>query len=185
MRATLRILIGSTLALFLAATSLAQALQSGSAAPTLVPPQITSAHTIFVSNGGGPNYFNAFTGGPDRATVSSTPHCSSGADTRSSTLHRKPISSSRFAPSRPPSMSRTLKEPARSPTTLSSSFAFSIRKPAPYSGPQPRIFAPPVVKHPATKASINWSPFWSIASVNSPSNSSMQRRSRPFTQTPA
>lgn len=36
-----------------------------SAAP--VPPQIASAHRIFVSNGGGSNYFDAFTGGADRA----------------------------------------------------------------------------------------------------------------------
>lgn len=36
-----------------------------SAAP--VPPQILSAHTVFVSNGGGSNYFDMFTGGPDRA----------------------------------------------------------------------------------------------------------------------
>ncbi len=66
MRATLRILVCSTLALLLASTPLAVALQSSSAAPTLVPPQIMSAHTIFVSNGGGTNYFNAFTGGADR-----------------------------------------------------------------------------------------------------------------------
>jgi hypothetical protein len=32
-----------------------------------VPPQISSAKSIFVSNGGGSNYFNMFTGGPDRA----------------------------------------------------------------------------------------------------------------------
>lgn len=67
MLATLRILVGSILALLLASTPFAQALQSSSAAPTLVPPQITSAHSIFVSNGGGPNYFDLFTGGPSRA----------------------------------------------------------------------------------------------------------------------
>lgn len=66
MQAILRILVLSTLALLLASTPLAQALQSGTAAPTLVPPQITSAHSIFISNGGGPNYFDAFSGGPDR-----------------------------------------------------------------------------------------------------------------------
>jgi hypothetical protein len=32
-----------------------------------IPAQIRSAHTIFVSNGGGSNYFNMYTGGPDRA----------------------------------------------------------------------------------------------------------------------
>lgn len=31
-----------------------------------IPPQILSAHTVFVSNGGGSNYFDMFTGGPDR-----------------------------------------------------------------------------------------------------------------------
>jgi hypothetical protein len=31
-----------------------------------VPPQILSAHNVFVSNGGGGNYFNLFTDGPDR-----------------------------------------------------------------------------------------------------------------------
>jgi hypothetical protein len=35
--------------------------------PAPVPPQIAAAHKIFVSNGGGSNYFNMFTGGPDRA----------------------------------------------------------------------------------------------------------------------
>lgn len=66
MHVTLRILIGSALALLLASTPLARAVQSSAAAPTLVPPLITSAHSVFVSNGGGPNYFNAFTGGADR-----------------------------------------------------------------------------------------------------------------------
>ncbi len=66
MQATLRYLVGSILALLLASTPLARALQSSIAAPALVPPQITSARTIFVSNGGGSNYFDAFTGGPDR-----------------------------------------------------------------------------------------------------------------------
>jgi hypothetical protein len=55
-----------TLALVLAATPAVQAQQTiPNAAP--VPPQIASAHTIFVSNGGGSNFFDMFTGGPDRA----------------------------------------------------------------------------------------------------------------------
>lgn len=36
----------------------------GQAAP--VPPQIVQARAVFVSNGGGSNYFEIFTGGPDR-----------------------------------------------------------------------------------------------------------------------
>ena len=38
---------------------------SNSAAP--IPPQILSAHSVFVSNGGGSNYFEIFDGGPNRA----------------------------------------------------------------------------------------------------------------------
>jgi hypothetical protein len=64
MHATLRKLLCFTLALFLASTPLIRAQQTSTATP--VPPQITSAHSIFISNGGGINYFNAFTGGPDR-----------------------------------------------------------------------------------------------------------------------
>jgi hypothetical protein len=45
----------------------AQAQQTASPAAAPVPPQILSAHTVFVSNGGGSNYFDIFTGGPDRA----------------------------------------------------------------------------------------------------------------------
>jgi hypothetical protein len=45
----------------------AQAQQSTSASGAPVPPQILSAKSVFVSNGGGSNYFNMFTGGPDRA----------------------------------------------------------------------------------------------------------------------
>jgi hypothetical protein len=55
-----------TLALVLAVTPAIPAQQiTPNAAP--VPPQIASAHTIFVSNAGGSNFFNMFTGGPDRA----------------------------------------------------------------------------------------------------------------------
>ena len=55
-----------TLALSLALTPALQAKQTvPNAAP--IPPQIAAAHTVFVSNGGGSNYFNQFTGGPDRA----------------------------------------------------------------------------------------------------------------------
>jgi len=32
-----------------------------------VPSQIRAAHAVFISNGGGSNYFDIFTGGPDRA----------------------------------------------------------------------------------------------------------------------
>ncbi len=66
MHTPLRTLIGSALALLLASTPLAKALPSDATASAPVPPQLTSAQTIFVSNGGGSNYFNAFTGGPDR-----------------------------------------------------------------------------------------------------------------------
>jgi hypothetical protein len=37
------------------------------AKPAPIPAQIRSARTIFVSNGGGSNYFNIYTDGPDRA----------------------------------------------------------------------------------------------------------------------
>jgi hypothetical protein len=46
-------------------TAPAQQPTPATAAP--VPSQILSAHAVFVSNGGGGNYFNMFTGGPDRA----------------------------------------------------------------------------------------------------------------------
>jgi hypothetical protein len=36
-------------------------------APAPIPAQIRAARTIFVSNGGGSNYFNIYTDGPDRA----------------------------------------------------------------------------------------------------------------------
>lgn len=42
----------------------AQQTSSGSAP---VPPQLLNAHTVFVSNGGGSNYFEAFSGGTNRA----------------------------------------------------------------------------------------------------------------------
>jgi hypothetical protein len=64
MHVTLRKFLCFTLALLLAPTPLTRAQQTSTATP--IPPQITSAHSIFVSNGGGTNYFNAFTGGPDR-----------------------------------------------------------------------------------------------------------------------
>jgi hypothetical protein len=35
--------------------------------PAPIPAQIAAAHAIFVSNGGGSNYFDIFSGGPDRA----------------------------------------------------------------------------------------------------------------------
>ena len=67
MHVTLRKLLCFTLALLLASTPLTRAQQTSTSAPAPIPPQITSAHTIFISNGGGPNLFNAFTGGADRA----------------------------------------------------------------------------------------------------------------------
>ncbi|HWW96252.1 MAG TPA: DUF4136 domain-containing protein [Edaphobacter sp.] len=66
MHATLRKLLCFTLALLLASTPLTRAQQTSTIAPAPVPSQITSARTIFIANGGGPNYFNAFTGGADR-----------------------------------------------------------------------------------------------------------------------
>jgi len=65
MHAASRRSLSLALALILAFTPLLRAQQSNTAAP--VPPQIAAAHKIFVSNGGGSNYFNTFTGGPDRA----------------------------------------------------------------------------------------------------------------------
>lgn len=35
--------------------------------PAPVPPQVLNAHAVFVSNGGGSNYFDMFGGGPNRA----------------------------------------------------------------------------------------------------------------------
>jgi hypothetical protein len=66
MNVTLRKLLCFTLALLLASTPLTRAQQTSTPASIPIPQQITTAHTIFVSNGGGTNYFNAFTGGPDR-----------------------------------------------------------------------------------------------------------------------
>jgi hypothetical protein len=45
--------------------STAPAQQPSSVAP--IPPQILSAHSVFIANGGGSTLFDAFTGGPDRA----------------------------------------------------------------------------------------------------------------------
>ncbi len=51
-------------ALVLAPALSAQQTATGTAP---VPPQILSAHSVFVSNGGGSNYFDIFDGGTDRA----------------------------------------------------------------------------------------------------------------------
>ena len=56
-----------SLAWFLVVTPTVQAQQSTSVLDAPVPPQILSARAVFVSNGGGSNYFEMFTGGPDRA----------------------------------------------------------------------------------------------------------------------
>ena len=68
MNLTLHRLLCFTLALLLASTPLIRAQQTSVTAPAPIPPQITSAHTIFIANGGGTNYFNAFTGGADRGS---------------------------------------------------------------------------------------------------------------------
>jgi hypothetical protein len=65
MHVSFRSSLSFTLALLLASTPLLQAQQTLAAPP--LPPQITSAHTVFVSNAGGPSEFNIFTGGADRA----------------------------------------------------------------------------------------------------------------------
>lgn len=41
--------------------------QQAGPGPAPIPAQIAAAHAIFVSNGGGTNYYDIFTGGPDRA----------------------------------------------------------------------------------------------------------------------
>lgn len=41
--------------------------QQASSAAAPIPAEIATSHAIFVSNGGGNNYFDIFTGGPDRA----------------------------------------------------------------------------------------------------------------------
>jgi hypothetical protein len=64
---TVRKLLCFSLALVFSFTTItAKAQRTASVAPALPPLQITSAHTIFISNGGGTNYFNAFSGGADR-----------------------------------------------------------------------------------------------------------------------
>jgi hypothetical protein len=54
------------LAWFLVVIPTVPAQQPPSLPAAPVPPQVLSAHTVFVSNGGGGNYFDIFTGGPDR-----------------------------------------------------------------------------------------------------------------------
>jgi hypothetical protein len=61
MHAPLRKLLCFTLALLLASTPLTPAQRNS----TIAPP-VSSAHSIFIANGGGTNFFNAFSGGPDR-----------------------------------------------------------------------------------------------------------------------
>jgi hypothetical protein len=51
--------------LIASATAPAQTNTPATAAP--IPPQVLSAQSVFVSNGGGGNYFEAFTGGSNRA----------------------------------------------------------------------------------------------------------------------
>lgn len=41
--------------------------QQANSAAAPVPPQVLHAHTVFVANGGGSNYFRIFNGGPNRA----------------------------------------------------------------------------------------------------------------------
>lgn len=66
MRSITHIATATFFALALSLAPALQALSSTSSGSAPVPPQIYSAHTAFISNGGGPNYFNAFTGGADR-----------------------------------------------------------------------------------------------------------------------
>jgi hypothetical protein len=67
MYGTFRNVLCFTLALLLAFTPPTSAQQTNHTDPRPVPPQIVSSHTVFVANGGGPNFFNAFSGGPDRS----------------------------------------------------------------------------------------------------------------------
>jgi hypothetical protein len=55
------------LAWFLALVPTASAQQPTNQVTAPVPTQIRSARAVFISNGGGSNYFDMFTGGPDRA----------------------------------------------------------------------------------------------------------------------
>ncbi|SFS13372.1 hypothetical protein SAMN05421771_2286 [Granulicella pectinivorans] len=66
MRCTLRNSLSLSLILLLAATPILRA-QSSPSTQAPLPSQITSAHTIFLSNAGAPNLYDAFTGGPNRA----------------------------------------------------------------------------------------------------------------------
>ena len=59
--------VSLALAWFLVALPTVQAQQSPSTPAVPLPTQLLTAHSVFVSNGGGSNYFNIFTGGPDRA----------------------------------------------------------------------------------------------------------------------
>lgn len=43
------------------------AAQQSDSGPAPVPPQVLHAHKVFIANGGGSNYFHAFSGGPNRA----------------------------------------------------------------------------------------------------------------------
>ncbi len=65
------------LAWFLIAIPTALAQQPTPAPVAPVPPQVVSAHSVFVANGGGSNCFNMFTGGPNRAYKCFIPNCSS------------------------------------------------------------------------------------------------------------
>jgi hypothetical protein len=58
-----------TLALVLVSTPIIHAQQTSPSTPATtapIPSQIAAAHTVFLSNGGGPNYYNIFSGGTDR-----------------------------------------------------------------------------------------------------------------------
>jgi hypothetical protein len=62
----LRKSLSAVLSSALVLTPVVSAQQTGSnSAP--VPPQVLNAHAVFVSNGGGSNYFDMFGGGPNRA----------------------------------------------------------------------------------------------------------------------
>lgn len=67
MHTNIRKLLCFSLALVFSVTTIvAKAQRTSAVIPAPPPPQISAAHTIFISNGGSANYFNAFTGGADR-----------------------------------------------------------------------------------------------------------------------
>jgi hypothetical protein len=87
------------LALLLASTPLTRAQQTGTTAPAPVPPQISSAHSVFIANGSDSNFFNAFSGGPDRGYSQLFTAMQQWNRYQIVDSPRRPISPSRFTPS--------------------------------------------------------------------------------------